>query len=90
VPRVLPENCQAVIERANWRRPAIFDWLQRTGRVNDAEMFRVLNNGIGLVVIVAAGDADRARAAFEAQGETCWRIGSIGQRQAGAAGCVVL
>jgi len=89
VPRVLPENCQAQIERAGWRRPAIFDWLQRAGRVSDSEMFRVLNNGIGMVVVVAAEDAERARAAFEAQGETCWRIGSIGTRPAGAPGCVV-
>jgi phosphoribosylformylglycinamidine cyclo-ligase len=90
VPRVLPENCQAVLERASWRRPAIFDWLQRAGRVNDAEMFRVLNNGIGFVIVVAADDAERVRVAFEAQGETCWRIGSIAGRPAGAPGCVVV
>jgi phosphoribosylformylglycinamidine cyclo-ligase len=89
VPRVLPENAQAVIERTSWRRPAIFDWLQRAGRVNDNEMFRVLNNGIGLVIVVAEADADRARAAFEAQGETCWRIGTIAARPAGAPGCVI-
>jgi len=89
VPRVLPEHAQAVIERAHWRRPAIFDWLQRAGRVSDTEMFRVLNNGIGLVVVVAEADAERACAAFEAQGETCLRIGRIGPRPAGAPGCVI-
>ncbi|HTT12152.1 MAG TPA: phosphoribosylformylglycinamidine cyclo-ligase [Burkholderiaceae bacterium] len=89
VPRMLPEPTQAVIERASWHRPAIFDWLQRAGRVGDAEMFRVLNNGIGLVVVVAEADAERARAAFEAQGETCWRIGRITARPAGAPGCVI-
>jgi len=90
VPRALPENVQAVIDRGSWRRPAIFDWLQRAGRVNDNEMFRVLNNGIGLVVVVGADDAEPARAAFEAQGETCWRIGTIAARPAGAPGCMVL
>jgi phosphoribosylformylglycinamidine cyclo-ligase len=90
VPRVLPENAQAVLERANWRRPPVFDWLQRAGRVSDGEMLRVLNNGIGMVVVVAAGDAQRAQAAFEAQGETCWRVGAIQPRPAGAPGCVVV
>jgi phosphoribosylformylglycinamidine cyclo-ligase len=90
VPRVLPENTQAVIERGSWRRPPIFDWLARAGRVSENEMFRVLNNGIGLVVVVAKEDADAARAAFELQGETCSRIGSIAARPAGAHGCVVV
>jgi len=89
VPRVLPENVQAAIDRNTWRRPPIFEWLQRAGRVADNEMFRVLNNGIGLVVIVAEEDAERARALFEAQGETCWRIGSIVARPVGSPGCVV-
>jgi phosphoribosylformylglycinamidine cyclo-ligase len=53
-------------------------------------MFRVLNNGIGLVAVVGADDAEPARAAFEAQGETCWRIGTIAARPAGAPGCMVL
>jgi phosphoribosylformylglycinamidine cyclo-ligase len=89
VPRVLPENVQAAIDRSTWQRPAIFEWLQRAGRVADSEMFRVLNNGIGMVVVVAEEDADRTRAAFEAQGETCWRIGRIVPRAAGVPGCVV-
>jgi phosphoribosylformylglycinamidine cyclo-ligase len=89
VPRVLPENVQAAIDRSAWQRPPLFDWLQKSGRVADHEMFRVLNNGIGMVVVVAEEDVERARAAFEAQGETCWRIGSIVLRGVGAPGCVV-
>jgi phosphoribosylformylglycinamidine cyclo-ligase len=89
VPRVLAPQTQAVIERGTWVRPPVFAWLQQAGRIEEREMYRVLNNGIGMVVVVAAADADRARAAFEAQGETCWRIGTIRARPAGEAGCVV-
>ncbi|MCS6944141.1 MAG: phosphoribosylformylglycinamidine cyclo-ligase [Sutterellaceae bacterium] len=90
VPRVLPPHAQAVIERGSWPRPPIFDWIQQAGGVADAEMHRVFNCGIGMVVIVAATDAERALAAFAAQGERAWRIGEIRARPADAPGCVVI
>ncbi|MFU0842470.1 MAG: Phosphoribosylformylglycinamidine cyclo-ligase [Burkholderia sp.] len=89
VPRVLPEGTQCVIDAGSWKRPAIFDWLQEKGGVSDDEMHRVFNNGIGLVVIVAPEDAERAAKAFEAEGETVYRIGRIGTLPAGEAPCVV-
>jgi phosphoribosylformylglycinamidine cyclo-ligase len=90
VPRVLPPAAQAVIRRDRWPRPAIFDWLQRHGQVEEAEMHRVFNCGIGYVVVVAAADAAAAAAAFAAQGETCWPIGAIGRRDANEPGCIVV
>jgi phosphoribosylformylglycinamidine cyclo-ligase len=89
VPRVLPEGACALIERGAWQRPPIFDWLQRHGRVADAEMHRVFNCGIGMVVIVAAAQAQRAIEEFRAQGEQCQRIGTIVERPPGGAGCRV-
>lgn len=89
VPRVLPEGACARIERGSWPRPPIFDWLQRMGRVDEAEMHRVFNCGIGMVAIVDAADAQRAIAAFAAQGETCHRIGAIEARSPGGPACVV-
>ena len=89
VPRVLPATVQAVIHRNAWTRPAIFDWLQRTGGIDEDEMHRVFNCGIGMVVIVAAADAEAALAAFAAQGEIAWRIGEVVPRPDGAHGCVV-
>ena len=65
VPRVLPEGVQAVIDGKSWTRPAIFDWLQEKGNIDSHEMHRVFNNGIGLVVIVSAEDADRAAQLFQ-------------------------
>ena len=77
VPRVLPDNVAAVLEKAAWPRPALFDWLQREGNVAEGEMHRVFNCGIGMVVIVAAEQAEAALSQLQAAGESAWRIGSI-------------
>jgi phosphoribosylformylglycinamidine cyclo-ligase len=57
LPRVLPKNCDAVIETNRWRVPAIFELLQRNGKVERAEMYQVFNMGIGMAAIVSAKDA---------------------------------
>ncbi len=57
--RMFPADLAARLERARWPRPPIFDWLQRAGNVADAEMHRVFNCGIGMVIVVAAADAER-------------------------------
>jgi phosphoribosylformylglycinamidine cyclo-ligase len=90
VPRVLPEGVAAVIERGAWQRPAIFDWLQRMGRVADDEMHRVFNCGIGMVLVVGAADAARTVDAFAAQGENCTVIGHIAARAPGSPACQVI
>ena len=90
VPRVLPEQCQAVLDKACWQRPPIFDWLQREGQVADAEMHRVFNCGIGMVVVCAAQAADNLAAVLRSQGETVWAIGEIRARAAGAAATLVV
>ena len=77
VPRILPEKTRAVIEKASWPRPTVFEWLQREGKVAEAEMQRVFNCGIGMAVVVAAGDADAAVRALSGAGETVFRIGRI-------------
>jgi phosphoribosylformylglycinamidine cyclo-ligase len=89
VPRVLPPSVQAVIRRDCWPRPVIFDWLQQHGAVEDSEMYRVFNCGIGYVVVLAASDAADAAKAFGAQGETCWQVGIIRSRGADEPGCIV-
>ena len=77
IPRVLPARTRAVIDVNSWQRPAVFDWLQQTGNVDPVEMHRTFNCGIGMVVIVGAEDAERARAELEAAGETVWTIGEV-------------
>ena len=72
VPRVLPENCDAVIETKSWYVPQIFKILQQKGRVRSSEMYQVFNMGIGMVAIVAERDAKRAMSILGAK-----RIGRI-------------
>src|SRR6185295_8626428 len=57
VPRILPKKTRAVIRKASWPQPEVFGWLQRAGNVAEDEMHRVFNCGIGMVVVVAPGDA---------------------------------
>jgi phosphoribosylformylglycinamidine cyclo-ligase len=89
VPRALPGATRARIRKDAWPRPPVFQWLQEAGGVAEEEMFRVFNCGIGMVVIVAAGDASRAADALRASGETVHEIGSIESAQ-GDADCIVV
>ena len=77
IPRVLPESAKAVIDVTSWQRPAIFDWLQQQGNVEEREMYRTLNCGIGMVIAVPAAKADEAMTLLTAEGEAPIRIGSI-------------
>jgi phosphoribosylformylglycinamidine cyclo-ligase len=77
VARVLPADTDAHIDVRSWHRPALFDWLQRTGRIDDAEMLRTFNCGIGMVVIVGRRDAEAATALLRGLGETVYPIGEV-------------
>jgi phosphoribosylformylglycinamidine cyclo-ligase len=77
IPRVLPEGLEAVLERNTWTRGPVFDWLQRAGRVEDAEMYRVFNCGIGMTVHVPAADAQRAIEILREGGQSARVIGEI-------------
>jgi phosphoribosylformylglycinamidine cyclo-ligase len=90
VPRVLQSHLQAVLHRDAWTMPPLFTWLQLHGNVADAEMHRVFNCGIGMVVIVAADQADAAINQLRAAGETVSRIGEIRERPQGEAQTVVV
>jgi len=82
IPRVLPENCRAVIDSKSWQRPPIFDWLQQKGQISEREMHRVFNCGVGMVIAVAANDLERSLALLQAAGEQAWKLGSIDTRTA--------
>ena len=77
IPRVLPKATDARINTSSWQRPAIFDWLQEQGNVEDFEMLRTFNCGIGMVVCVAAADAEKAISVLKEQGEQVVQIGEI-------------
>lgn len=83
IPRVLPQGVTAELKRGSWEAPTIFAWLQKIGNVDDAEMARTFNCGIGMVVVVAEADADRAKSQLEASGERVYRVGEIRARADG-------
>jgi phosphoribosylformylglycinamidine cyclo-ligase len=75
--RVLPPHADAAIERGSWPTPPVFAWLQRLGDVDEAEMQRVFNMGVGLVLVVSEYYAESVREQLASQGLASWRIGTI-------------
>ncbi len=80
VPRVLPANVVADIDSKSWELPKLFKWLQEQGNVAEQEMYRTFNCGIGMVVIVATADADKAISQLQEAGEAVTKIGVIRAR----------
>ncbi|MDT8451624.1 MAG: AIR synthase-related protein, partial [Gammaproteobacteria bacterium] len=79
IPRVLPENTRAILDKQSCQLPPVFDWLQKNGNVEINEMYRTFNCGIGMAIIVAEEDAGNIISAFNAAGEKAWRLGEIVQ-----------
>jgi phosphoribosylformylglycinamidine cyclo-ligase len=77
LPRVLPEGCQAVLEPRAWPVPPIFRIIQEAGRIEDAEMRRTFNMGLGYLLVVRPGDAARAAQVLSASGERVFDVGEI-------------
>jgi phosphoribosylformylglycinamidine cyclo-ligase len=76
--RILPEGTSAEIRKGSWPVPPIFRALVDAGRVPDAEAYEVWNMGLGLVLVVAAKDADAVERALARERHACHRVGSIG------------
>ena len=87
--RMLPPGLVARIDTARWTPPPIFDWLQRAGNIAPAEMHRVFNCGIGLVLMVAAEDVGATLAGLKQRGETAFAIGHVERGRPGLATTVV-
>ncbi len=90
IPRILADHLTAVLDGKSWSRPKLFDWLQAEGNVDSAEMHRVFNCGIGMVVVVAAEHAEAAAEFLRAQHETVFAIGRVEARAEGQAQTVVV
>ncbi|EEP78196.1 phosphoribosylformylglycinamidine cyclo-ligase [Uncinocarpus reesii 1704] len=89
VPRALPKNLCAEIDVTTWPLPSVFKWLKKTGNVSSSEMGRALNNGIGMVLVVSAGEADKVKGHLEKQGETVYVIGALIENTNNSDGCVL-
>nr|WP_250885869.1 phosphoribosylformylglycinamidine cyclo-ligase [Shewanella jiangmenensis] len=80
IPRVLPDNCKAVVEGGSWQWPVVFQWLQSAGNIETYEMYRTFNCGVGMIVALPADKVDAALELLKAEGETAWHIGHIAAR----------
>ncbi|MFT6533640.1 MAG: phosphoribosylformylglycinamidine cyclo-ligase [Limimaricola cinnabarinus] len=77
LPRVLPDGLGAEIDLGAWSLPPVFDWLKREGGLEQGEMLKTFNSGIGMVVVVSAERAEAIEALLAAEGETVHRLGRI-------------
>jgi phosphoribosylformylglycinamidine cyclo-ligase len=77
LPRVMPKDARAIIERGSWPTPPIFGLLQRLGRIDRAEMDRTFNNGLGMIAIVPAREADRIVAHLRRREFAAYVVGEV-------------
>lgn len=80
VSRVVPPDIAVTLSRSAWPRPAIFDWIQEHGRVDEAEMLRTFNCGLGMVIIVADDELAQALAHLQSSGLGAFEIGRAHRR----------
>ncbi len=85
IPRVLPEGTAAHLTQGSWPQTELFAWLQKTAGIDDIEMNRTFNNGIGMVVVIDAANAAACAAMLREAGEQVHEIGVIAERGDGAA-----
>lgn len=83
LPRVLPDHLSACIDSSAWKLPPVFDWLQRRGAIEEADLLRTFNCGLGMILVVAAGDAEALSKALHHAGETVFTIGMVQSAQPG-------
>jgi phosphoribosylformylglycinamidine cyclo-ligase len=81
IPRIVPGPCRAVIRKGSWSVPPIFDLIRRVGGVDEEEMFRVFNMGIGMIIIVAEMDHAEILERLEMLGEKAYPLGVIEKRE---------
>lgn len=86
IPRVVPEGLEVVINRKSWSLPPVFQWLQKQGNINEHEMLRTFNCGVGMTICVAAENVDKALATLKSLNEPAFIIGKV---RAGHGGVVV-
>ena len=79
LPRVLPDNTKIILDLAAWDKPKVFSWLKEAGNVEDMEMLRTFNMGIGFCLIAGSKQADEIMDYLKDSGERAWKIGQIAE-----------
>jgi len=88
IPRMLPKHLAAHVDVSSYPVPEVFKWLKKEGRLVDEEFAKVFNTGVGMVLVVAEGDVERACEELRGKGEEVFVIGRLGGRK-GEGGCVL-
>ena len=81
LPRVIPKGCKAIVRKGSWDIPPIFSFLKEMGNISKDEMLRTFNNGIGMILIVRAKEAEDILARLRSMGEKVFMIGEIGKSE---------
>ncbi len=82
IPRILPRKCRAIIEKDSWEKPAIFERLREGGGIDEIEMYRTFNYGIGMALVVSAEEADDIMVRLSGLKETAFIIGEVAKSKA--------
>jgi phosphoribosylformylglycinamidine cyclo-ligase len=77
LPRTLPDGRTFSLDRGSWTVPPVFSWLRQAGGLDDREMLRVFNMGVGLVLVVSAAQADDVLSSLHTASEPAWRLGVV-------------
>jgi phosphoribosylformylglycinamidine cyclo-ligase len=77
IPRILPKHCLTEIDKSSWPKPTIFELIREGGNIDELEMYRTFNYGIGMALIVTADDAEEVLLRLSGLGETAYLIGEV-------------
>ena len=87
LPRVLPEGVGAILQRDTWALPPVFQWLQSGGNIEDTEMLRTFNCGVGMILVISPAEAPMALEKLQAWHINAWQIGEIAEGARGVQFC---
>jgi len=81
IPRIIPQVCRCVISKNSWEIPPIFQVIKEIGKVDEKEMFRVFNMGIGMMIVVPEKECEEIIHRLEVLGEKAYLIGTVEKRE---------
>ncbi len=81
IPRIIPQSCRCIISRNSWEIPPVFQVMKEIGQVDEKEMFRVFNMGIGMMIVVPEKESEEVAHRLEVLGEKAYIIGTVEKRE---------
>ena len=87
IPRMLPDGVKAIVKKDSYKVPAIFDLIAKNGNINEDMMYNTFNMGLGMIIALDPADQEKAMAAIEAAGDTCYVVGHIEEGEKGVKLC---